>query len=308
MKQNRSPVAWAGIAASSVALAGLIAIGPPGSARAASRPGYDQITGVGETASGITVPWTQGLLDLSNKPIASANADRNNPTPTSPLSFMYPDFKNLKVTVSQTTNIVHQGLTVSWTGALPTPTSGFGGDFMQIMQCYGDSPDGPSPKDCEYGTPGLLPAGLQSAMGGRSGQLCAPGAVPSTTTPPPTQAGAGAPAGCDTQEPGSSPEDIQPCPPNCSGGTYNVPFDPLNGALIYGSGDEGTGQYFNRFNTNEVQEAVTGPDGTGQQHFEVLTSTEAPALGCGDSDAGQPRGCWLVIVPRGQYEPNGYKQ
>src|SRR5262249_55262739 len=99
-----------------------------------------------------------------------------------------------------------------------------------------------------------------------------------------------------------------PCPPNCSGGTYNVPFDPLNGALIYGSGDEGTGQYFNRFNTNEVQEAVTGPDGTGQQHFEVLTSTEAPALGCGDSDAGQPRGCWLVIVPRGQYEPNGYKQ
>src|SRR5215468_7487523 len=105
VKKNRSPVAWAGAAISCLALVALVAIGPPGSARAASGPGYDQITGVGETASAVTVPWTQGLLDSSNQPIGSANADRGNPNPTSPLSFMYPDFKNLKVTVSQTTNI-----------------------------------------------------------------------------------------------------------------------------------------------------------------------------------------------------------
>src|SRR5215469_6619132 len=166
MKPKRSPMALAGIAASSLALVALIAIGPPGSAQAASGPGYDQITGVGETASAVTVPWTQGLLDSSNQPIASANADRSSATPTSNLSFMYPDFKNLKVTVSQTTNIVHQGITVSWTGA--TPTKSFGGNFLQMMQCYGDTATGPSPQDCEYGSPGMLPAGLQSAMGGRS--------------------------------------------------------------------------------------------------------------------------------------------
>src|SRR5262249_22127720 len=40
----------------------------------------------------------------------------------------------------------------------------------------------------------------------------------------------------------------------------------------------------------------------------ALTNVQAPHLGCGlvQSD-GQPRGCWLVIVPRGQYEPNGFK-
>src|SRR5262249_6216864 len=74
---------------------------------------------------------------------------------------------------------------------------------------------------------------------------------------------------------------------------------------VYGRG--ATTQYFNRFDTNEVQVAVTNPNGTGQQHFETLTNTEAPGLGCGKPQAGgQPRGCWLVIVPRGRYEPNGY--
>src|SRR5262249_32077768 len=65
--------------------------------------------------------------------------------------------------------------------------------------------------------------------------------------------------------------------------------------------------YYNAFNTDEVQESITGPDGTGQQQFETLTGVQAPGLGCGQPDASnKPRGCWLVIVPRGQYEPNGH--
>ena len=69
-----------------------------------------------------------------------------------------------------------------------------------------------------------------------------------------------------------------------------------------------TNQYFNEFNTNEVQAAVTSSDGTGQLQFETLTGTEAPGLGCGELESnGQPRNCWLVIVPRGEYEPNGFQ-
>src|SRR5262249_41148898 len=63
---------------------------------------------------------------------------------------------------------------------------------------------------------------------------------------------------------------------------------------------------FNRYNSNEVQQAFTRPDGTGEVFFHAFTKTEAPGLGCGDVGTnGQARGCWLVIVPRGEYEPNG---
>ena len=56
-----------------------------------------------------------------------------------------------------------------------------------------------------------------------------------------------------------------------------------------------------------MQEATTDPNGTGQQQFETLTANQAPGLGCGQLESnGQPRDCWLVIVPRGQYEPNGF--
>ena len=58
-----------------------------------------------------------------------------------------------------------------------------------------------------------------------------------------------------------------------------------------------------------MQQAVTGADGTGLQYFQALTGVQAPALGCGEVDPAttQSRDCWLVIVPRGEYKPNGYQ-
>jgi len=217
-----------------LALGALIAVGPPGQARASSSGGYDQITGVGLTNSALTVPWVRGVLNASNKPIAAANADRMSPQPTSPLAFMYPDFRTLKVTVSQTKNIVHQGITITWTGGQPTINGGgLGGDFLQIMQCYGDSPSGPSPENCEYGSAGLLPAGAQTPIGDRAGDVCAPGSVPSTANPARSFDGSGPAHGCDPLEP-SVPTHIAPCPgPACSGpGTYSIPFDPVNGPPV----------------------------------------------------------------------------
>jgi hypothetical protein len=303
------------------AIASLIALSLPATARADTTAGYDQMTGVGSTASAVTVPWTQGLLDNTNTPLTNdtadiaSNADRS--VGTGPLSFMYNDFKNLKVTVSQTQNIGHQGITVSWTGGQPTVGSGpVQGDFLQMMECWGAATTGPTAEQCEYGSAGLLPGGtaaLDETMGERTGDLCAKGALPSLTSPPSSATGAGAFYGCDTQEPGSDSTHLAPCPGSyCSPGFFNIPFSPVSDPSAAGLDYAGAGAtdttYYSEFSTDEVQLAVTGADGTGQQQFETLTGVQAPGLGCGQAEAdNSPRGCWLVIVPRGTYEPNGYQ-
>ena len=89
---------------------------------------------------------------------------------------------------------------------------------------------------------------------------------------------------------------------------YSIPFVPVSDPTIAAYSQIDTSQYFDEFTSNEVQQAVTNPDGTGQLQFETLTSTEAPGLGCGQQESnGQVRNCWLVVLPRGQYEPNGFK-
>ncbi len=307
-------IRWSGALAAVAALAALIAIGPPGkAAQAATAASYDQITGIGPTDSAVTVPWTQGLLDSSNQPIAAANADRSSANPTSPLAFMYPSFQGLTVTVSQTEDITNQGITVSWTGGQQTITSGaaVAGNFLQMMECYGDSSSGPSPQDCEYGSPGILPANIANAeIGSRTGPLCDLGSngqplPPSTSNPPASQDGETGVFGCDPEEPGSAnPSDVDPSDPTA----YFVPFVPVNSPSTPAYTDSALSSYFTQYNTNEVQEAVTNAEGTGQLQFETLTGTQAPGLGCGELESnGEPRSCWLVIVPRGVYEPNGYK-
>jgi hypothetical protein len=309
-----SRLRWAGALASAAALGALIAIGPPGAARAAGGPGYDQITGAGVTDSAITVPWTHGLLDANNQPIASANADRGSASPTSPYSFMYSDFKNLSVTVSQTKDITQQGITVSWKGGAPTFVNGaVAANFLQLMECYGDSSSGPDPNACEYGTSAVESAntGLNNPhIGSRGSARCAAGAVPSVTNPPRSWDDSNPLQGCDPQEPvaGANPPDMAPCPgSSCDPAQFSIPFVPVSdpGHPVYQSD---LSQWFDQSNTNEVQAAITSSDGTGQLQFETLTSTQSPGLGCGERESsGQPRGCWLVIVPRGQYEPNGFK-
>jgi hypothetical protein len=306
-----SRLRWAGALTALAALAALIAIGQPGNARAANGggTGYDQITGAGSTNSALTVPWTNGLLDNANKPIATANADRSSPSPTSPLSFMYPDFKNLQVTVSQTQDITHQGITITWKGGQPTIESAGAvqANFLQIMECYGDASSGPSPQGCEYGAAGLLgPKAINPQVGTRQGDLCVAGAVPSVTSPPASLNGDAPLLGCDPQEPlqGANPPDLAPGDSQ----DYSIPFVPVNDPSNPAYANIQTSQYFDQFSTNEVQESVTGADGTGKLQFETLTGTEAPGLGCGQLESnGQTRNCWLVIVPRGQYEPNGFK-
>jgi hypothetical protein len=296
-------VAWWGSALTAVfAFIGLVVIGGvPGTVATALQANiYDQMTGVGSTASAVTVNWASGLLDSSNQPITGStssdggtelnpNADRA--AGTGSLSFMDSEFANLQVTVSQTQDITHQGVTVSWTGA-PASNRSPSTDFMQMMECYGDSASGPSPEDCEYGSPGMLGTQIPNQqITGRTGPLCNAGSAPSATSPPSGPSG-GPAQGCDPNEPAT--ESTAHCDPSatgaasCSGGQYSIPFVPADDAStpLYGAGASGagTGTMFNEFNTNEVQAAYTAAGGTGQQQFETLTETQAPAWA-----AGRPR-------------------
>ena len=302
---------WSGVLIA--VAASLAALSLPGPARADTGTGYDQMTGVGLTASAVTVPWISGIRDDANNPIASANADRTSSSPTSPYSFMYADFKNLQVTVSQTQDIGHQGVTVTWTGGQPTVGGGtVQANYLQMMECWGDATTGPNPDQCEYGSAGLLPGGgdvLNAKVGEREGDLCVAGAVPSTTNPPAAANGAGAQDGCDPGEPGSNAAQDTGCPGTfCAAGTFKIPFSPVSDPtnLDYAGATDTT--WYSEFNTDEVQLALTNAQGRGQQQFETLTGVQAPGLGCGEAKSDKtPRGCWLVIVPRGTYEPNGYQ-
>ncbi len=58
------------------------------------------------------------------------------------------EFADLKVTVSQTKDLINQVVKVSWTGGTPTvPGVGsFAANYLQIMQCWGDPAVGPTPR------------------------------------------------------------------------------------------------------------------------------------------------------------------
>jgi hypothetical protein len=318
-----------------VAAAGLVALGLVNASSPAQAdgtpPAFDQMNGTGSTASAVTVPWTSGLLNSSNKPITvpgsdlDPNVDRQNDT--GPYAFMddgytnaaigdtnYGAFKNLAVTVSQTQDIGHAGVTVSWTGGTQTVRAGGGvqSNYLQMMECYGNAPTGPSPEGCEFGQ-GVLPAGTPPNVGARTGDLCA---SPTLSTTNPTGGVANGPGdGCDPFEPTTETPTHFPCTvtngvqtgPDCLANQYNVPFVPEGGGTPLYNPLTGLPQAFDQFSTNEVDVATTRADGTGQQQFETVTSVQSSGLGCGQQQSdGTPQGCWLVIVPRGVYEPNGY--
>ncbi|MFE5795860.1 hypothetical protein ACFQ8C_25255 [Streptomyces sp. NPDC056503] len=192
----------------------------------------------------------------------------------------YDDFSGLEVTVHQTRNLRGQGVRVSWKGAKP---SGLGSDYLQIMQCWGDDPAGPGREQCQFGA-----------------------------TNPPQGRTFGSWVGQRLVNPGLDPLEeryTEPVPgTDYPGQTHDpfVPFTPVTGAPTTKHTDW---TYFSANDTNEEPYSVTQPDGTGEVHFDLQSTREAPHLGCGDpvgsGAALRGRGCWLVVVPRGTYDPSG---
>jgi hypothetical protein len=319
---------WSGALVAAGALVALGLVNPSHQAQAASTPsGYDQMSGVGNTASFITVPWTTGLLNSSNQAISAQgneinpNADRQGDT--GPTQFMDSDFSGLKVTVSQTQDIGHGGITVSWKWpghATPVDVE-YPGNYLQIMECYGNAPTGPTPEDCEFGQ-GVVPSGAAPLVAQRQGDLCSSNTIdPTGHNPTGSMNGLGPSDGCDPYEPANPVEPTTagtpthyPCTvqngqqtdTDCLPDGFSIPFVPVGGGdPLY---QKELPQAFDRFSTNEIDFATTGGDGNGQQQFETLTDVQSSGLGCGQPQAdGSPQGCWLVIVPRGSHEPNGFQ-
>jgi hypothetical protein len=191
-------------------------------------------------------------------------------------------FPNLKVTVSQTKNLINQTVTVSWTGGTPTlPISGgFGANYLQIMQCWGDDPNGPDRTQCQFG--GSVTQ-LSPAAGDwvRSRQVTYGNLV-------------------DPNEPLKAPA-------GSFGGVF-VPFWAVGKERPIDPAPSNRNDFFDAQVTNEIPLGRTHGDGSGQEFFEIQTVRQAAGLGCGDPGtpgAATGRKCWLVVVPRGTKEVDG---
>ncbi|NLP84702.1 hypothetical protein HF576_12650 [Microbacterium sp. CFH 90308] len=209
-------------------------------------------------------------------------------------------FPDLEVTISQTKDMVSQGIRVSWTGgeksAKPDQNQG-GANFLQIAQCWGEDPDNPGHPDrrtCQYG-------------GGRAPGSDRDGSIELEALHPEDQkysADVGGYAYSGIPFVASNSEGIVD--------EYAAPADRvLNNFSAPGvvkpedqRADMANNQFFSAYTTNEVRWAGAGADGSGSVPFEVQTAMESTALGCG-TPIPQPDGtavgqsCWLVIIPRG---------
>jgi hypothetical protein len=210
-------------------------------------------------------------------------------------------FSGLQITVNQTSDLVNQAVSVTWSGGQPTISDSkpFSANYLQIMQCWGDddgtvpSNPGPPPDQCVFGA-------SNAVFGAADANILQWGfaslrALSNKNWPDfdPSQ-GAVDPASGVVWEPFHG----------VTGDVTNVPlnqnFDPNVAGGAYWLNPD-----FDAVTTNEIAGARTGPDGKGAELFQVNTGVESSGLGCGQQvqpvAGGNPviPKCWLVIVPRG---------
>ncbi|BCB84286.1 hypothetical protein [Phytohabitans suffuscus] len=226
----------------------------------------------------------------------------------------FEDFSNLAVTVSKTRNLTNEAITVTWTGATPTPPVTFlGADYLQLMQCWGDPAARDFRETCAFGMDLEMPT-LNGSGGGPASSIMAGrrGLNPFS--------GGGYPV----RDPDETPEktglalDAKMVPfktvagersrDGSPGQPYGTKPNPLGGPDIEETDVDVMTRFLAKETTNEYPFALTGGDGTGRAIFEVQNDRLAPNLGCGaeyQAPDGQQRArpCYLVIVPRGHHHP-----
>lgn len=194
-------------------------------------------------------------------------------------SVFFEEFKDFKVSVSQTQNLTNQGIAVSWSGLGRTMPGEFASNFVQIMQCWGDE-SGPEPENCQWGSPISATENLMGSFAGNRDLM----------------------RGEDPNQSYISKYLIPPPVNQPFLKSYRIPFKSVKGDQTFVFN-----KYFSAESSNEFSAAPTGVSGAGQAVFEVQTSLEAPHLGCGAATQSGPRGCWLVVVPRGEIRADGTK-
>ena len=240
------------------------------------------------TAAGVVIP-VQSASAASAVTVTAAQQDPD---------VVDAPFPDLQVTVSQTTNLVAQGLQITWTGGKKStvPNSQTGGEnFLQIAQCWGDDPDHPGQPDrttCQYGayaTPGSTRdsnRGDENVVADEDVQYTAPreGVFTPAYTSIPFRGASG------------KAEDVVE---NVKDGHRILDVDGRPVAT-----DMNTNKFFTQYTSNEVNWAGTGSDTTGSAKIELQTAVQSTGLGCGTpvtAADGTVSGssCWLVIIPRG---------
>jgi len=235
------------------------------------------------------VPATQvqadTLLTSSAKTVTAAESDPN--VATAP-------FPDLKVSVSQTANLVSQGITITYSGLKKSvrPGGGDGGsNFLQVAQCWGEDPLNPGHPDrttCQYGLTGYAAAARDAF-------------VTSNTV-----------ASQDTQYSFrySDVDNVD---------YVSLPFRAVTGEVVSSIQQNADGkkslsdtvnanenQFFTPNTTNFVPWAGADDAGVGNAKFEVQTVMQSPGLGCGTplvkGATATGQSCWLVFIPRGTHD------
>ncbi len=220
------------------------------------------------TSSALTVKW---LADNSSAATEQPARDVS--------SGHFGEMKNLSISVSQTSGLIDQAISVSVTGFATgvgtrdstrlNGSSVFASNaqnFLQAMQCWGDPKADNFRQTCQWG--GRYTPSGNNGLGSS--------AFPDTTLRVGTI-------------------DIDPNNTNA----VDNPFVTVQDKSVAGkpvAGGYAILDYFNPATSNEVTTARVGIDGTGSFDFEPQTADTAPQLGCGTE--GHLR-CWLVVVPRG---------
>lgn len=204
-------------------------------------------------------------------------------------------FPDLKVTVSQTEDLIQQGVTVSWTGGKQStaPNQQTGGtDFLQVAQCWGDEPGSngtrPDRTTCQYG--GLnLPGATRYSN--RTSDTAAATEDAAYTAP-----------GAGWWEPTMTAIPFKSA-------TGKSIASIVDGKRVKDAPDLDSNEFFTKYTTNEVSWAGSGGDGSGSISFELQTVQQSPGLGCGTpvTANGTTTGtaCWLVVIPRGEADASG---
>ncbi|PZF80767.1 hypothetical protein [Jiangella anatolica] len=219
-----------------------------------------------------TYAWSEGIVGADDSIVAPRDPDHP----------MYEDFADLEVTVSQTEDVRAQSVQVTWSGGVPTVITSGGNQpaagYLQLMQCWGDENAGPDPETCVWGADGLPGT---ASMPGDTGLRSLATAPADPLLDEDTLAGY-----------------LDP-----TINRHRVPF-------LAASADEPVWDpvsYYDRWTTNEFRLGMTRADGTGERHFTLQDGTEASHLGCGRTlEDGEVRDCWLVVVPRGTHEVDGF--
>ena len=195
---------------------------------------------------------------------------------------------DLAVTVSQTRDLVSQGIVLSWTGGKESAqgSGAFGGsNYLQIAQCWGEDPLNPGHPDrttCQYGLP--------SRKGSTRDDF-----VPQDNI---------------------APEDQQFSIADVGSYYTSIPFKAVSGEIsssiengqISRTIDANENQFFTRLTTNFVPFSLSEKTGSGSAKFEIQTVMQSPALGCGtpvvSGTTAVGASCWLVVIPHGDTTTN----